>query len=212
MGWSCQRSARIDDMERFVCPPDARSGIVLTHGAGSNADAPLLVSLAAALVERGWAVSRVNLAYRVRRPTGPPHPSGAAADRASLAEAVAELQSSTGLPVFAGGHSYGGRQATMLAAEQPSLVRGLLILSYPLHPPAQPDKPRTAHLPSLRTPSLFVSGTKDEFGTPQELEGALALVPAAHELVLLKGCGHSLPPKTANEIAEAWDQVSGRLV
>lgn len=96
----------------------------------------------------------------------------------------------------------------MLAAEQPTLVRGLLVLSYPLHPPAQPAKLRTEHLPRLTTPSLFVSGTRDDFGTPAELAQALA----PHALVLLDGQGHSLAPKLAGRIAEEWFQFSARLV
>ena len=193
-------------MERLIQPEAARAAMVLTHGAGSNADAPLLVALSAALAERGWAVWRVNLAYRDKRPNGPPHPSGAEADRASLATAVERLATVTGLPVFAGGHSYGGRQATMLAAEQPTFARGLLVLSYPLHPPKQPDKLRIEHLPKLTLPSLFVSGTRDEFGTPEELAKFLS------PLVLLEGQGHSLAPRLAARIAEEWVQFSGRLV
>ena len=79
--------------------------------------------------------------------------------------------------VFLGGHSYGGRQSTMLAAEDPTLVAGLLLLSYPLHPPKRPTQLRTAHFPQLQTPALFVSGSKDEFGTPAELTAALASYP-----------------------------------
>ncbi len=195
-------------MDRLVRPANARCGIVLGHGAGSNADAPLLVALSAALAERDWAVLRVNLAFRQKRPTGSPHPSGAAADRAGLAEAMAQLNAETHLPVFAGGHSYGGRQATMLAAERPSVARGLLILSYPLHPPAQPAKLRVEHLPALTTPSLFVSGTRDDFGTPAELSHALA----KHQLLLLEGMGHSLSIKAVAPIVEAWVQFVDKLV
>ena len=96
----------------------------------------------------------------------------------------------------------------MLAAEQPTLVRGLLVLSYPLHPPAQPTKLRTEHLPRLTTPSLLVSGTRDDFGTPAELAQALA----PHALVLLDGQSHSLAPMLAGRIAEEWFQFSARLV
>ncbi len=194
-------------MERLIRPADAHSALVLTHGAGSNADAPLLVALGVALAERGWAVWRVNLAFRQKRAVGPPHPSGAAADRAGLAESILQLQRETGLPVFAGGHSYGGRQATMLAAEQTELARGLLVLGYPLHPPAQPLKLRTEHLPSLRTPSLFVSGTRDDFGTPAELTSALE----GRELLLLEGQGHGLSVKVVERIADAWVAFNVRL-
>ena len=74
------------------------------------------------------------------------------------------LRGRVGGPVVLGGHSYGGRQATMLAAEEPGVAEALLLLSYPLHPPNKPAQLRTAHFPQLRTPALFVSGTKDPFG------------------------------------------------
>ena len=71
--------------------------------------------------------------------------------------------------LFLGGHSYGGRQSSMLCAEEPDLVSGLLLLSYPLHPPRKPEQQRTQHLPDLRTPTLFVQGTRDPFGSIAEL-------------------------------------------
>jgi predicted alpha/beta-hydrolase family hydrolase len=94
--------------------------------------------------------------------------------------------------IFLGGHSYGGRQASMLAAEAPGLVDGLLLLSYPLHPPQKPEQMRTTHFPSLETPALFVSGERDGFGTKAEMEAALKLVPARTELLMLPGAGHEL--------------------
>ena len=84
--------------------------------------------------------------------------------------------------VFLGGHSYGGRQSTMLCADQPGLVDGLLLLSYPLHPPRKPDQLRVQHLPKLQTPALFVHGTRDPFGSPEEMEAALSLIPAKTRL------------------------------
>ena len=89
--------------------------------------------------------------------------------------------------VFLGGHSYGGRQSTMLAAEEPGLVDGLLLLSYPLHPPGKPAQLRTAHFPALRTPAVFIHGTKDEFGSIEEMRAALELIPAHVELVPVEG-------------------------
>ena len=80
----------------------------------------------------------------------------------------------------------------MLAAESPGLVEALLLLSYPLHPPKKPLQLRTAHFPQLQTPALFVSGTKDEFATVDELKSALALIPAKTELQIIEGAGHDL--------------------
>jgi hypothetical protein len=97
--------------------------------------------------------------------------------------------------VFLGGHSYGGRQGTLLAAAAPELVDGLLLLSYPLHPPKRPTELRTAHFPRLETPSLFVSGTRDGFGTIEEVTAALKLIPARTQLLPIEGTGHELMTK-----------------
>ena len=101
-------------------------------------------------------------------------------------------ESSVAGRVFLGGHSYGGRQATMLCAAEPDLVSGLLLLSYPLHPPRKPEQLRIQHLPNLRTPSLFVQGTRDPFGSVEEMERALKLIPAKTELLKVEGAGHDL--------------------
>jgi hypothetical protein len=80
----------------------------------------------------------------------------------------------------------------MLAAEQPGIADSLLLLSYPLHPPNRPDQLRTGHFPGLRTPARFVHGTKDPFGSPEELREAMALIPAPTELIVVEGAGHDL--------------------
>src|SRR5207249_760606 len=133
-------------------------GIVLTHGASSNARAPLLVALADAFGARGLTVFRYDLPFRQARPTGPPAPGGAARDREGLRGAVEAVRASAPGRVFLGGHSYGGRQASILAAGEPGLANALLLLSYPLHPPGRAGEPRTAHFPGLGTPALFVHG------------------------------------------------------
>jgi predicted alpha/beta-hydrolase family hydrolase len=97
--------------------------------------------------------------------------------------------------MFLGGHSYGGRQATLLASGAPGLVDGLLLLSYPLHPPKRPTELRTAHFPKLQTSALFVSGTRDGFGTIEEMTAALKLISAHTQLVPIAGAGHELMSK-----------------
>ena len=130
-------------------------GLVLGHGAGSDAQAPLLIALADEFSAAGFAVLRCDLPYRQLRPYGPPGPGDAARDREGLKNAAAALRRQAGLQrTFLGGHSYGGRQATILCAEQPDTADGLLLLSYPLHPPRKPEQLRTQHLPNLRTASL----------------------------------------------------------
>jgi predicted alpha/beta-hydrolase family hydrolase len=178
---------------RLHRPAAARDAIVLTHGAGSDATAPLLVALARAFAARGVAALRCDLPFRQARPHGPPSPAGAARDRAGLAAALAAVRADVARGrVFLGGHSYGGRQATLLAADDPGCAAALLLLSYPLHPPGRPAAARTAHLPRLRTPALFVHGARDPFGAPDELRAALAAVPVPTALLLVDGAGHDL--------------------
>ncbi len=167
-------------------------GLVLTHGAGGDCRMPLLVAAAEAFVAAGMTVLRCDLPFRQKRPKRPPSPSGAAADRAGLREAVAVIRRAVSGPVFLGGQSYGGRQATMLAAEEPGVADALLLFSYPLHPPGRPERLRTEHFPSLAVPALFVSGTADPFGSPDELRAAVGLIPAPTRIIVIDGAGHDL--------------------
>jgi predicted alpha/beta-hydrolase family hydrolase len=187
-------------------------GFVLTHGAGGNAQAPLLRALADTFADAGFTVLRCDLPYRQTRSFGPPGPGDAARDRAGLKNATAAMKTILGAPllpdvgrsgdfspdkhhearIFLGGHSYGGRQSSMLCAEEPGLVSGLLLLSYPLHPPRRPEQQRTQHLPDLRTPTLFVQGTRDPFGSITEIERAIKMIPAKTKLLTIEGAGHDL--------------------
>jgi uncharacterized protein len=178
----------------FSHAPEYPSGdaLILTHGAGSNCDAPLLVALGEAFAGHGYTVLRCDLPFRQDRRTGLPFPGNPERDRAGLRNAVALLRKQVTGRIFLGGHSYGGRQSTMLCAAEPDLVSGLLLLSYPLHPPRKPEQLRIQHLSNLRTPSLFVHGTRDPFGSVEELERALRLIPAKHGLLKVEGAGHDL--------------------
>ncbi len=164
--------------------------LVLTHGAGGNSNAALLVAVAEEFVAAGVSVLRCDLPYRQRRPHGPPSPATAKEDQQGLRRAVAFMKEQFPGRAFLGGSSYGGRQATLLLASNPGLAEGLLLLSYPLHPPGKLTQLRTAHFSELRTPSLFVSGTKDAFGTIDELQAAIRLIPARTELVQIDGGTH----------------------
>ena len=180
-------------------------GVLLTHGAGSDRNAPLLVALDRELTGLGYLVERVDLYFRASGKKGPPMPAAAAADRDGLREQLKALRKRfTGKLVMAG-HSYGGRQGSMLLAETPEFADALVLLSYPLHPPGKPAQLRTAHFPALRTPSLFVSGDRDEFGTPEELSAALALIPARKEIEIIKSAGHDL--KRGSAAAAIADRI-----
>jgi len=189
-----------------------RDALAITHGAGSNCEAPLLVAIAEAFAAAGFYVLRFDLPYRQQRANGPPFPAMAARDREGIRRAAGalrevmregrdaglrEVAAASSARVFLGGHSYGGRQATLAAAEDPRMADALLLLSYPLHPPRKPQELRTAHFPKLETPALFVHGTRDPFGSIDDMRAALAAIPARHELIEIAGAPHGLSPKIA---------------
>jgi uncharacterized protein len=183
-----------DGLRGILHHPDHPDGtaLALTHGAGADCHAPLLALMARAFAEAGAIVFRYDLPFRQQRPKGPPHPSMAARDREGVVRAIEMLRARVSGRVVAAGHSYGGRQTAMAAAEHPALADALLLLSYPLHPPDHPEKPRTSFFPDWRTPALFVHGSRDPFGTLEEIRDALKLIPARTELLPVEGAGHDL--------------------
>ena len=213
--WEMQTPTRFSDdllspaVRGFLHSPVNPNGdvLILTHGAGSNCNAPLLVALAEAFSARDYTVLRCDLPFRQERPAGPPFPGNAERDRAGLRNAVAAMRKVVSGQIFLGGHSYGGRQSTMLSAAEPDLVTGLLLLSYPLHPPRKPEQLRIQHLPNLHTPSLFVHGTRDPFGSIEEIEKALQLIPAKKELLTVEDAGHDLGFKGKMQTKELPDRV-----
>ncbi|MBD7956766.1 dienelactone hydrolase family protein [Microbacterium sp. Sa4CUA7] len=147
--------------------------MAVAHGAGAGYGHPFLVGFARGMRDAGVATLRFNFPYveAGRRMPGPAAHAVAAwrAADAALQEAVPTL------PVWAAGKSYGGRMASMAAAEGAIAPAGLVYLGYPLHPPGRPDKPRVAHLPDVVPPQLFVEGTNDPFVDPHtQLDEAVA--------------------------------------
>jgi len=170
--------------------------MALFHGAGGNAEAPLMKAVAEAFCAAGFLVLRGNLPFRQDGSS----PRSSPRDRDGIRRAAEELkQRAPQAPLCLAGHSYGGRMCTMLAAEDSGVCDALLLLSYPLHAPGHPEKPRTEHFPSLRTPALFVHGTRDTFGSIDELEAALALIPARTDVLPVEGAAHDL--KRAGDLA-----------
>lgn len=167
-------------------------GLVLTHGAGGNCRSPLLIAAADAFAGHGWHVLRCDLPFRQRRPVGPPSPATAAADRAGLRSAIEAMRDLVSGQVFLGGISYGGRQATMLVADEAEVAAALLLFSYPLHPPGRPERLRTEHFPRLRAPAVFVQGTSDPFGSIAELQSAVSLISAPVRIIPIVGASHDL--------------------
>ena len=208
---------RDDSLDPAVCgflhsPANPNGdGVIVTHGAGSNCAAPLLAALSETFAGRGYVVLRCDLPFRQERRTGPPVPGNVERDRAGLRNAVAALRKRVTGRIYLGGHSYGGRQATILCASEPQLAPGLLLLSYPLHPPRKPVQLRIQHLPNLRTPSLFVHGTRDPFGSVEEMTKALQLAPAKTELMQVEGAGHDLGFKGKAQAQELPASIVARF-
>jgi len=172
-------------------PPPA--GLLLAPGAGADASQPQLVAIDEALSALGWVVTRMDFPYRL---AGRRAPDRAPALLAAVRDAAAELIERTGLPaerLVLGGRSMGGRICSMAVADGLPAA-GLILISYPLRPPGRPDKQaeRTAHFPHLSIPCLFVSGTKDAFGSPGELEAATKAIPGPVEHVWIEGGSHAL--------------------
>ena len=174
----------------LVRPPDARRLYVLAHGAGAGMRHPFLESIAQALAERSIATLRYQFPYMERRAGRPDPPAIAAATvRAAVAEAA---RVAPGLPLVAGGKSFGGRMTSTAQAEAPLPgVRGLLFLGFPLHPRGRPDDKRAEHLAQVRVPMLFLQGDRDEFADLTLLRPVVQRLGERATLHLVEGGDHS---------------------
>jgi uncharacterized protein len=184
-------------------PSDPRVVLLLAHGAGGDLNDPLLRGVAAALVEADIATLRFNFPYREAGRRAP----GAQKQSEDCYRAIAEQALEEGLPLYCGGKSYGGRMATHIAADGFAMT-GLVLLSYPLHPPGRPDNIRDAHLTDVAAPMLFVQGTRDPFATRELLDRTVRSLGAT--LVAVEGGDHSLNAKgrpRADVVQEVSDAV-----
>jgi hypothetical protein len=179
-------------------PADATATVVIAHGAGAPMDSPFLADVARGLASRGLRVARFEFPYMHRRREGgrraPPDPPPVL--EATWLEVVDALGGGASLVI--GGKSMGGRIASHVADR--AGVRGLVCLGYPFHPPRQPGKLRTAHLADLRTPTLIVQGTRDEFGSREDVAG-YTLSPAIRVLWLEDGDHSFKPPRGSTRTA-----------
>ncbi|MBY3085668.1 alpha/beta hydrolase [Rhizobium laguerreae] len=161
------------DRFRLQGPQDARFMILLAHGAGAPMDSASMTAAANALAGVGFRVARFEFAYMAARRTseGRKPPPRAETLNPEYEAAIEELGASG--PLIIGGKSMGGRVASMVADDlhRQGKIAGLLCLGYPFHPPGQPEKLRTGHLTGLTTPALICQGTRDEFGTRDEVPG-----------------------------------------
>ena len=186
----------------LVKPPDARALLVLAHGAGAGMRHAFLERMAQALADRRIATFRYEFAY-MEKHAGRPDPPAVAAAR--VREAVGEAaRVAPGLPLFAGGKSFGGRMTSTAAAEAPLPgVRGLVFLGFPLHPPGQPGTSRADHLDRVTVPMLFLQGTRDQFAQLPLLEPVITRLQPRAVLHLIDSGDHSFKvPKSSGRTAE----------
>lgn len=156
----------------FMGPESAATTILFAHGAGAPMDSQSMTAASEALAAAGLRVARFEFGYMAARRNGQRKPPPKAETlNPEYLQAVARLGASGRLVI--GGKSMGGRVASMIADELHAerTIAGLLCLGYPFHPPGKLDKPRTAHLATLKTPALICQGTRDEFGTREEVAG-----------------------------------------
>ena len=188
-------------------------GLLLAPGASAGKDQGALVAIDRAASDQGGTVRRMDFPYRVAGKKVPDKPEVLMAAVKQEAAALAAAARLTPDRVFAGGRSMGGRICSMTVAEGMPAA-GLVLVSYPLHPPGRPDRIRTDHFGRLEVPCLFVSGTRDAFATPAELEAAVALIPGKVSLSWVEGGDHGLRGRDAAVAATvaAWlaGQVAGR--
>jgi len=182
---------RVGDVSGLLLrPADARLLYVLAHGAGAGMRHPFLESLAQRLADRSVATLRYQFPYMERRASRPDPPAVAAATVRAAVEEAARV--APGLPLVAGGKSFGGRMTSTAQAEDPlSGVRGLVFLGFPLHPPGRPGDKRAEHLAQVRIPMLFLQGDRDEFADLNFLKPVVKRLGAGATLYLVEGGDHS---------------------
>jgi hypothetical protein len=184
--------------------PGVGATFILAHGAGAGQHSLFMVSCAEALADRGFDVVTFNFPYTEQRRR---LPDRAPVLEACFAEVIHEARRrvpSALAHLFIGGKSMGGRMATQLAATDPDLpIAGIVLLGYPLHPPGKPEKRRDAHLPAVHRPMLVVQGSRDTFGTPEELRPTFDALSPPATLHVIEGGDHSFKVARAGATGQA---------
>jgi uncharacterized protein len=190
----------------------AEWGLLLAPGASASKDQGALVAIDRAVTAEGGKVRRMDFPYRVAGRRAPDKPEVLVGSVVKEAAAFVGEERLRPDRLFAGGRSMGGRICSVAVAEGLPAA-GLVLVSYPLHPPGKPEKPRTEHFGLLGLPCLFVSGTRDAFATPAELEAAVALVPGPVSFQWVEGGDHGLRGRDGEvaHVVAAWlgDKVAG---
>jgi uncharacterized protein len=187
-----------------------RVTLVLAHGAGAPQTHPWMVAVARALATREICVVTFNFLYTEQKRRAPDKNDLLEATWRAVIDAVRSRGDLADRPLFIGGKSMGGRISTQVAARSEVGVSGLVLLGYPLHPPGKPGQLRVSHLPRVRAPMLFVQGSRDPFGTPEELGPVIAGLAPGTRLVVVEGGDHSFAVRKST--GETFEKVIARVV
>jgi uncharacterized protein len=189
-------------------PPTRRAVLVLGHGAGAGQDSRFMVDFATALASLGITTVTFNFPYTEEKRRLPDRREVLEACYRAVIETVRREVSEKVGSIFIGGKSMGGRMATHVAAADPELkLGGLVLLGYPLHPPGRPAERRDQHLPAIRRPMLFVQGSRDTFGTPEELQPVLDKLEPRPALLVVDGGDHSFKVARSRNQAEVFRSI-----
>jgi predicted alpha/beta-hydrolase family hydrolase len=209
----------IDDLHSVtatVYPAGAKSRsritLILGHGAGSGQTSGFMVTFANALAARGIDVVTFNFSYIERGRHVPDPGDRLEACYRAVIDAARAHKKLKGNKLAIGGKSMGGRIASQVAAKGLDDLTGLVFLGYPLHPPGKPEQLRSKHLPNIKAPMLFVQGSRDSFGTPEELRPLLKTLKTPCKLYEVVGGDHSLKiPKKAGSQEEVYATVQDEI-
>ena len=190
-----------------------RAALILAHGAGAGQKSAFMVAAARALSARGVATATFDFPYMAE---GRKLPDKAPVLEEAWRDAIGDVSSRAlfaGLPLFTGGKSMGGRIASQAAAERPLPISGLVFLGYPLHPPGKPGQRRDAHLPNIHVPMLFVQGSRDAFGTADEIRALVPRLASATELYEVEAGDHSFKvPARIGKPSVVMERIFDRVV
>ena len=178
----------------YAAPKRKRAGVtlILGHGAGANQLHPFMRRFASGLAERGFDIVTFNFLYMERGRGAPDQKAKLEACYSAIIAAARSHKKLKANRLVIGGKSMGGRIASQVAATDKTLaLAGLIFLGYPLHPPGRPDKLRDAHLKDISAPMLFLQGTRDGFGTPEELRAVIKASKLSATIYVVEGGDHS---------------------
>jgi uncharacterized protein len=187
--------------------------LILGHGAGADQTSDFMVSFATALAERGIDVVTFNFMYSEYGRRVPDPNSRLQSCYRRVIESVRGRSTSGPLKLAIGGKSMGGRIASQVAASGAGALAGLVFLGYPLHPPGKPQRPRAAHLPEIEAPMLFVQGSRDAFGTPDELKSIIDRLDPPPDLCVVETGDHSFKVLKSAKIGqqEVYAAIQDRI-